>query len=268
MITKKNIIDLYVKVSSCFQNVFRTRLRTDFYISQTHVVAMTNHEAFAKYKNMYNGQSIAIIATGPSLNKYKLLNNVINIGVNSAIKNENIKLDYLFINDYTGLQKCINEIETHPEVQKFYGRLPEHSFGLLEHNLIPAIIPESIIIKHNARKYYVYSKMPKNPIFFNTDIDKTWLADGGSVVMSALQFALYTNPKRIYLIGCDCSNGYFDTDRPKRIKLNNVYLRSWYDFKNFADVYYPETEIISVNPVGLKGIFKDVYQEKEEQSEN
>ena len=31
--------------------------------------------------------------------------------------------------------------------------------------------------------------------------------------------------------------------------------------KKFAEVYYPETEIISVNPIGLKGLFRDVYTE-------
>ncbi len=31
--------------------------------------------------------------------------------------------------------------------------------------------------------------------------------------------------------------------------------------KGFAKTYYPETEIISVNPVGLKGLFHDVYTE-------
>ena len=29
--------------------------------------------------------------------------------------------------------------------------------------------------------------------------------------------------------------------------------------KEFAGLHYPETEIISVNPVGLKGIFKEIY---------
>ena len=40
-------------------------------------------------------------------------------------------------------------------------------------------------------------------------------------------------------------------------------LLSTNEIKKFVETYYPETEIISVNPVGLKGIFKDLYQEKE-----
>lgn len=31
------------------------------------------------------------------------------------------------------------------------------------------------------------------------------------------------------------------------------------EMKRFAQMHYPETEIISVNPVGLKGVFKDRY---------
>ena len=34
----------------------------------------------------------------------------------------------------------------------------------------------------------------------------------------------------------------------------------WYQLKKFARVFYPDTEIISINPVGLKGIFKDEYK--------
>ena len=37
-------------------------------------------------------------------------------------------------------------------------------------------------------------------------------------------------------------------------------IKLWLKLKKFAKTYYPDTEIISVNPVGLKGIFKDVYQ--------
>ena len=29
--------------------------------------------------------------------------------------------------------------------------------------------------------------------------------------------------------------------------------------KEFADHYYPDIEIISINPIGLQGLFKDIY---------
>ena len=33
----------------------------------------------------------------------------------------------------------------------------------------------------------------------------------------------------------------------------------WKRIKNFIRTYYPETEVVVINPVGLKGIFRDVY---------
>ena len=37
------------------------------------------------------------------------------------------------------------------------------------------------------------------------------------------------------------------------------HAQGWKELKRFAEVYYPTTEIISVNPVGLRGMFKDLY---------
>ena len=37
-------------------------------------------------------------------------------------------------------------------------------------------------------------------------------------------------------------------------------VEPWKRLKLFANKLYPGTEIISVNPVGLKGLFKDIYQ--------
>jgi hypothetical protein len=43
------------------------------------------------------------------------------------------------------------------------------------------------------------------------------------------------------------------------ILAKDIY-EGWKDLKKFAQIYYPDTEIISINPVGLKGLFTDVYQ--------
>ena len=34
---------------------------------------------------------------------------------------------------------------------------------------------------------------------------------------------------------------------------------AWPNLKTFAQRHYPETQIIAVNPIGLKGIFREVY---------
>ena len=40
-------------------------------------------------------------------------------------------------------------------------------------------------------------------------------------------------------------------------------LVKWKELKDFAGRFYPETEIVSINPVGLKNIFLDIYQNRE-----
>jgi len=41
---------------------------------------------------------------------------------------------------------------------------------------------------------------------------------------------------------------------------------AWIQLKEFVELYYPETEIISINPIGLKGLFRDEYTETMKQS--
>jgi hypothetical protein len=95
------------------------------------------------------------------------------------------------------------------------------------------------------------------------------LADCGSVVFSALQFALWLNPRKLYLVGCDCSHGgYFYKDGNAENKNSNTLeidrvVQGYIWFKKFAQRYYPETELVSINPVGLRGIFLDCDQTKE-----
>ena len=238
----------YVQVAQFLQNIFRTRYATDMYIAQVQVVSKTHEKTFGEYKNKHYGKDVAVIATGPSLNNYKPIPNTINIGVNKTIFCKNIKLNYYFSHDYLAVKDYIKELINYPDVKKFYGVIPQTHYGFKSRDSRAGIFPESLIVSHNASKYYLYSKQPVLPVPFSVDIDKTWLADGGSCIFGAMQFALFTNPKKIYLVGCDCSSGYH-------------LINTWQELKRFVEVYYPETEIISVNPVGLKGLFTDLYQE-------
>lgn len=40
-----------------------------------------------------------------------------------------------------------------------------------------------------------------------------------------------------------------------------MWLRGYKRLKDIVERFYPETEIVSINPVGLKGLFHDVYTE-------
>ena len=118
--------------------------------------------------------------------------------------------------------------------------------------------PEYKAIRHNATRFYAYLNR-SGVANYEREIDKNWVAGDGGIAIVAAQFALFTNPKRIYLVGCDCSSGYYNTKKgPKSTYIVNY----WKQFKRFADEFYPETEILSVNTVGLKGMFTDFEQKK------
>ena len=68
-------------------------------------------------------------------------------------------------------------------------------------------------------------------------------------------------PKRIFIVGCACAghNIYRNTPSEGPNGGYEYIIDSWKMIKEDAEKFYPEIEIVSVNPVGLKGMFKDVY---------
>lgn len=106
--------------------------------------------------------------------------------------------------------------------------------------------------------YYLDSNIPD---VVNPDIANGLFYDkGGGTVFSALQFILYTHPQKIYLVGCDCTpNGHFYDDYTKNINLLPNTKHLWQEFACIKNSLYPDIEVVSVNPVGLKGLFEDVY---------
>lgn len=223
-------------------------------------VARKHEKAFAEYKGCFTGKSVAIIATGPSLKEYKPIDNIINIGVNKAFLNENIKLDFLFMQDW-GVKDYIDKLDDlkYSNIVKFFGVAPEHLFDRSDVSLTHSVIPESIILKYKARQYFQHSSYLLSEIKFYKDIETNYIECGGTVALAAIQFALYTNPQKIYLVGCDCSNGHY-IEQNGNSKFTHL-VKPWVKLKEFAQIYYPDTEIICVNPVGLKNIFLDLYQQ-------
>ncbi len=207
-------------------------------------------KVFPKYKNIYDGKTISIIAPGPSLKHFKIMDNVIYIGVNKAFKFGDIKFDYLFAQDYESTKGYLSDF-MESNCHKFLGAS----------HIDNASIPEYFYKYPCTDKYYTI--YPYRDI--QVDISQCPLADYGSVTFAAMNFALYTHPQTIYLVGCDCSsNGYWDgsiqqaneTILNKAVAYNKT---GWSEVQKFIKVHYPDVEIISVNPVGLRGMFKDVY---------
>jgi len=214
-------------------------------------------QTFPKFKGIHRGKDIVLVASGVSAEKYKL-KNAIHIGVNRSfqIGNYRIPMDYIFIQDFSGkTPEYIDDLDTYREGKcvKFYGLTTEWN------DEVNRVIPESHAIKAKALRYRTdWACIDGFQPQFAYDISTQPLGCFGSIVFPALQFALWTYPKRIYLVGCDCTtSGYaYDKNDKNFLKPDSI-IAAYKKFKIFAKKYYPDVEIISINPVGLKGIFKD-----------
>jgi lipopolysaccharide biosynthesis glycosyltransferase len=227
-------------------------------IKQVHespAIQEINTKTFAKYRSLYRGRDIVIAGSGPTLNHYEPIENAITIGVNTVFLFDKIKLDYLFIQDNSILKRVNENTIIQYPCKKFFSFVGTQTWCL------PVKLRELPDVEEYCRSTFgIYN------VTAHLDICKAPLADFGSVIFPTVQFALWTYPERIYIVGCDCSafaKGHFDGSR---ITVDNPvkderFIYGWEKIKEFQAVYYPDVEIISVNPQGLKGMFKDVFTE-------
>jgi len=230
-------------------------------LNQLAVSAACLHQAtFPQFKNKYQGRDVAIVACGPSLKDFHPIRDCVHIGVNRSFEKDGLPLDYLFVVDGAFPREKMREINAYRRGQcvKFYGIHDEDS------PMVP--ISEADAIDAGALRFRVDCDC--TPVFrgfeprLAYDISTQPLGTFGSIVFPALQFALWTNPKRIFLVGCDCTESgmhFFKDELPTYLPVNSLF-KGYHALKRLVAIYYPDTEIISVNPVGLKGMFRDWYQ--------
>lgn len=220
-------------------------------------------KTFSKYKNIHKGQNLVLVGAGPTVNNYNPIQHAVHVGCNRAFLLDKIKFEYLFSCDKIGIESFYKELSDYAgnECVKFVGDL---NCGT------DYQISESYALKLNAVRYKTTNGITQHR--FALDIESEPLGAFHSVSLQAIQFMLYTNPKKIYLVGIDCSSQgkHFaglehdvSTRGEKIDKLQKIQINEWCKLKEFALNYYPDTEIISINPVGLKGLFKDIYSEKQ-----
>ena len=220
----------------------------------------THGRIFPQFKNINNGKDVVIVATGPTLAKYKSIKDAVHIGVNRAYQFNKIKLQYLFMLDGTATKSYIDEIDKLDDIVKFYG------LNLFKEEYRPGVrIPEYHLKSKNSYRCYTYNYQNME---LNTNLEVFPLYNSASIAFAAIHFALYTHPKRIFLVGCDSNSApYWDGGGREQDymvqadRINNIMLDGYKKLKRFAQICYPDVEIISINPVGLKGLFKDVYTE-------
>lgn len=213
-----------------------------------------NWNAFRKYKNIHSNDIAVVCGTGKTLLDYKKIPNAIHIGCNSCAYLETFVFDYYFFNDWLWSSKeTKNKVtEYRPNIEKFFGSfVSDAKFGC----------SLDCAINADAAWYDIQGpfSMHRGGIF-ETEIDKYWIGDGGgSTIFVCLQFALFCGFRTINIVGCDISGS--EHFYPKNRKSDLRYLhKSWHKFKNFVTESYPDVIFNVINPIGLKGLFNDIYQ--------
>jgi hypothetical protein len=240
------------------------------------------HNQISKFKDTHLGETCYIFGSGPSVSRFKEIDPLkpcVYIGGNHIIKNPEIrnKLQYYFFGHgyqeyrsedssqvYHNHYKEVNSLPLN--IQKFCMVSKDNTFIMGYHK---DDLPK--LRKINA----IPCDMTGLNIFKDIDV-KPFL--NHSIIFPQLQFALYAGFTKIYLVGCDCTcynnrittisrQPYFfheefkDGNTQSKIVPNKqpVLIRFWKLMREFVGKNYSNTTLISLNPVNLKGIFKDVY---------
>ena len=240
----------------------RLAMMTDIYMP-----AMVQHQkVFPKYKGINKGKTVVITGTGPTFDYYNPVSNVVHMGLNDAIFREDIRYDYFFACDYVNQIKLFEKILNYgDDLVKFMG---------INYRGKNCLIPEYLRDRQDVEMFYVdsydyglYGRRFENTrkFVFPLDISVSPFKSYATSLYIVFQFALWTHPDKIYLVGADC----YGTGHASKIKIDDKgefdarwYIRPWRKLAEFARANYPDIEIISINPVGLKGVFKDEYTQE------
>jgi hypothetical protein len=244
------------------------RLRTDLRklpqeVGLRHEIAAVNFAAFDRYRDAFQGRDVVLVASGPTLAHYEPIEGAIHIGVNSVITDSRIPLDFGFAQDFYDFHGDGSILPTAALFDTVRTGCT-YFFGVLarprRYQLIEA--SQSMTARVGATRYF-FDPSPSTAVQY--DIRFNPLADFYTVVFPALHFALFTNPRRIYLVGCDTTYfGHFDgtpqsgTGDQIRPHLTHR-LAGYRTMREFARRVFPETEIVSINPVTLAGLFSDRF---------
>lgn len=221
--------------------------------------SIIHQKVFPKYKGINKGKTVVLLGTAPTFDYYTPIEGAVHIGMNRAFMRDDIKLDYLFRCDKENdeIEKLMSEYKGN-NCKKLYGY--RYRCG--------KTIPEYRREEENVESFYCLSydysifgrEIEKEQFFiFPPDISVSPFKSYGTTMFIAFQFALWTHPDKIYIVGCDCSSGHSASTKDDKVFDYSYLINPWKKAKEFAEEYYPDIEITSINPVGLKGIFHDVY---------
>ncbi len=206
-------------------------------------IAFEHQKSFGDCRFQNFGRDIVLCATGPSFDSYIPIKNAVHIGLNNAYKAKNIKFDSLFCHDPRG---C------------FGGEVPL-DFLAYGGDKCTKFVGNDVPFSLQANPKGSNIKFFHSANAWNFRVDYLPLPDFTSIAFAAMGYAFWTTPRRIFIVGADCSGGHAKCTYAKHSPRVEHLVKHWAALKEFAKEYYPDIEIISLNPVGLKGMFRDIY---------
>lgn len=215
---------------------------------RSHIMASKVNAGLEKYRAINSGKDILIVGSGPSLSFFTPWDGTINVGINRAFLRSDIPFDFLFAQDK------FPEDEHMQGFIDYKGRNCKKFFGI--HSVdVDYRVRTECISKTENRELYILNNRRRTQFPFDITLEP--FAYYAGTVFSAMQFILFTNPKRIFLAGFDCSSGHaFKVSQSEDLSFQ---YSAWLKIKDFINTFYENVEVISINPVGLKGIFKDFF---------
>lgn len=211
------------------------------------------NKSFEKYHDLHKGQRAIVFGTGPTYYKTevdKLPKDCIYIGVNGCNARKDLKFDYYFFGDKLNvprtatadyLKRWDSSLITKQAFAYTKVWLSRHEWKKEEPRKNLWLTDEEIK-QYNALPYSITRQF-----VFRYDIVK--FPPTSNIIFSAIQFAIYSGVREIFLVGSDVS---------PQPGLNTSVLLT--QFRSLKKTLMPQTktQIFSINPVGLKGIFPAV----------
>ena len=231
-------------------------------------IRILHRQTFGEFRGAFEGRDIAVCGAGPTLNYYEPVEDAIHIALNRALLFDKVKFDYFFIQDYRALNHFTEDIVAYKG---------NNCIKFTEDSVVNFIPDEYFNKMGNTRRFFGDDSVRLwKPIPIRIDENPLWSAN--TVSIPALQFALFGRAKKIYIAGCDTygqldGSRHFvcvDAETPEYINkfLNDtqkeqyIYskIKSYHHIRDFRNLHYPDTKIVTVNPIGLKGLFdEDIY---------
>lgn len=246
-------------------------------------VYMHNAIFMDSIKDSIKGRNVIVYGSGPSLNffdsKKYFSEDTVHMGVNGQINNQNLKLDYFFAGDYVAM--CKNNIT--PELLK------EKNAAGTKICLTRKVEVDSSNVKSD--RFIPDSYMSElgsilNLLYYTNDYEKAiqnnhlkLLFSARSIGQIPLLISLFCGAARIYLVGFDQGGAVYadgrkrgscevvenddsevsNADDNKKTGTDVRAIQGYKQVKTIKRKLNLKTEILSVNPVNMKGIFNDVY---------